>query len=214
MSPRDHDKDEPGRSADPQNAPAPTTALGPLLSAANLPKPSRGRGKPANEGKAGGTRADRTDHQASRAPRTSPEERARELEARKRVAALVSGGIGFKLKREGNHVQGTRGASSAKLCARLSSKTYAPELRLDVRTQAGVEVRDSIASYLRLVHRRGVRQLLVIIDDGTSPEQDREQRLQDAIAALTQGAAAPLVRAFTTAHESLGGTQALAVLLI
>jgi DNA-nicking Smr family endonuclease len=199
MTQRDHEKDEPGRSADTQDGSAPTTALGPLLQAAKLPNPPPVRAKPAK---------------ARPAPRPSPEARASEKQARKRVAALVSGGLNFKVKREGNHVQATRGSAPAKLCARLANKTYAPELTLDVRTQAGAAMRDSIASYLRLVHRRGVRQLLITVDDGTAPEEERELRLQDVITALTQGAAAPLVRAFTTAHENLGGVHGLAVLLI
>jgi DNA-nicking Smr family endonuclease len=213
MSQRDHEKDEPGPPVDSQNGSAPTTALGPLLQAAKLPKPSSpGRAKSAKAGAQLGAPAGGG---ASRAVRgLSPEDREQEKAARKRVAALVSGGIHFKLKREGNHVQATRGSAPAKLCARLASKTYVPELTLDVRTQAGAEVRDSIASFLRLVHRRGVRQLLISVDDGTAPEQEREQRREDVIAALTQGAAAPLVRAFTTAHENLGGTKGLAVLLI
>jgi DNA-nicking Smr family endonuclease len=201
MTQRDHEEDQPNHIADSQVGSAPKTALGPLLQAAKLPAPPPVRSKPAKAGSEVGRRA-------------SPEDRARELEARKRVAALVSGGVHFKLKRDGEHVQATRGSAPAKLSARLTSKLFAPELTLDVRTQSGVEVRDSIAGYLRLVHRRGVRQLLITVDDGTAPVEAREQRLDDVITALTQGSSAPLVRAFSTAHENLGGTRGLAVLLI
>jgi DNA-nicking Smr family endonuclease len=193
-------------SADSHDGSAPKTALGPLLQAVKLPKTEGGR--LARDQASGSGRAQPS------APRPSPEARARELEARKRVAALVSGGLHFKLKREADHVQATRGTAPAKLCARLASKIYAPELTFDVRTLAGADMRDSLAGYLRLVHRRGVRQLLITLDDGTASAQDREQRLQDVIVALTQGAAAPLVRAFSTAHENLGGIHGLAVLLI
>jgi DNA-nicking Smr family endonuclease len=178
-----------------------TTPLGPLVRAAHAsstaPKP----------------KAPRNPQAQTRSQRASAEERTRELAARKRVAALVSGGLHFTIKREGGRIQGQRGASSAKLVARLTSKGFSPEVTLDLRGQPTVNVRDAIASFVSVRHRRGVQQLSIVFDP-PSGEADADSALEMIVAALTLGPAAALVRAFSNAHESLGGNTALAVLLI
>jgi DNA-nicking Smr family endonuclease len=148
-------------------------------------------------------------------PKPAPtEERTRELAARKRVAALVSGGLHFKLKRDGGQIHGQRGSGSAKLIARLTSKGFAPEVTLDLRgLSATVNARDAISSFLSVHHRRGVKQLLIAFDP-PSGEADAESALETVVAALTLGAAAALVRAFASARDNLGGNAALVVLLI
>ncbi len=152
---------------------------------------------------------------ADRKPRqpANPEERANELAARKRVAALVSGGVHFKIKREGGRVQGQRGSGSAKLLARITSKTFTPEVTLDLRGQPFAAARDAIAGFIKVHHRRGVQQLLITFDP-PSEEAGAESALEAVIAGLTMGAASALVRAFASARDNLGGDTALAVLLI
>lgn len=142
----------------------------------------------------------------------SAEARERELAARKRVAALVSGGLHFTIKRQGDRVQAARVNGAAKLLARLSSKTFAPEQTLDLRGRSVSEMDDAVAVFLPVVHRRGVKQVLIPFSGET--DEPREQREAGAIAALTRSSAAPLVRAFSSPHEIHGGTAALAVLLI
>lgn len=207
-------------------AAAPTTSLGSLLQGTTLPKASHGpqqrRDRPESRAPGAGPPQAKpkepTGKPARGGPGASPEARAEaraaELAARKRVATLTSGGVHFKLKRAGDHVQAARGSTPAKLWARLESKTYVPELTLDLRAQPTPEVTESVAAFLRLIHRRGVRQLVIAIGDGPTPDEPREQRLETVITALIQGASSPLVRAFTTAHENLGGTSSLAILLI
>jgi DNA-nicking Smr family endonuclease len=148
-----------------------------------------------------------------RLPRANPEERTRELAARKRIVALVSGGLHFKIKREGGSIQGQRGTGSAKLIARLTSKSFSPEVTLDLRGQPSVTARDAIAGFLRVHHRRGVKQMVILFDPA-SGEADADSALEVIVSALTLGQAAALVRAFSTPRESLGGNAALAVLLI
>jgi DNA-nicking Smr family endonuclease len=156
---------------------------------------------------------------APRSPRVerpqpaSAEERTRELAARKRVAALVSGGLHFKIKREDGRIQGQRGASSTKLVTRLTSKGFSPEVTLDLRGQPTVNARDAIAGFVSVHHRRGVQQMSIVFDP-PSGEADADSALEMIVAALTLGPAAALVRAFSSARESLGGNTALAVLLI
>jgi DNA-nicking Smr family endonuclease len=178
-----------------------TTPLGPLVRAAHA---SSATPKP---------KAPRSPQAQPRPPRPSAEERTLELAARKRVAALVSGGLHFKIKREAGRIQGQRGAGSPKLAARLTSKGFAPEVTLDLRGLPSVNARDAIAGFVSVHHRRGVKQMSIVFDP-PSGETDADSALEMIVAALTLGPAAALVRAFSNAHESLGGTTALAVLLI
>jgi DNA-nicking Smr family endonuclease len=143
---------------------------------------------------------------------TSPEARDRELAARKRVAGLVSGGLHFTVKRQGDRVQAARVSGAAKLWARLSSKTFAPEQTLDLRGRTVAEMDGAVAVFLPVVHRRGVKQVLIPFSGET--DEPREPREASVIAALTRGSASPLVRAFVSPHEIHGGTDALAVLLV
>jgi DNA-nicking Smr family endonuclease len=150
-----------------------------------------------------------------RNPPASDEDRARELAARKRVAALVSGGLHFKIKREGDRIQGQRGGSSAKVVARLTSKGFSPEVTLDLRGLPLVNARDAIAGFISVHHRRGVKQMAILFDSGSAtPDDEAGDALEKIVSALTLGAAAALVRAFSSARENLGGSAALVVLLI
>ena len=141
------------------------------------------------------------------------EARGIEAAARKRVAGLVAGGLHFKIKREPGRIQGQRGAGSSKLAARVAGKGFAPETSLDVREKPADEARDAIANFVSAQHRRGVKQLSIVF--GAAPAGDEADSVLEAIVkALTLGASAALVRAFSTAHETRGGNSALAVLLI
>ena len=147
-----------------------------------------------------------------RAPRGDAEARERELAARKRVAALVSGGLNFHLKRNGDQVQAARGTGGAKLCARLTNKTFVPEQTLDLAGTPESEFDGAISAFLRVVHRRGVKHLLIAFSNPA--DESREQREESLVTALTRGGPAPLVRAFATPHDAFGGRNALAVLLV
>jgi DNA-nicking Smr family endonuclease len=146
--------------------------------------------------------------------RVTDEERAAEVAARKRIAALVSGGVHFKVKLEDDYVEGYRSEGSTKLLGRLAGKAFTPESTLDLHGQRTAQASDLVASFVRSHHRRGARQLLIIVGKGLH-SQDGVGVLMPAVAdALTQGLAAPLVRAFSSAHPNLGGRGAIAVLLI
>ena len=149
-------------------------------------------------------------------PRGQPvtaETRGAEAAARKRVAGLVAGGLHFKIKREPGRIQGQRGAGTAKLAARVAGKGFAPEITLDLREKPAAEARDAIANFVSSQHRRGVKQMSIVFDPAPAGD-DAESATEAVVKALTLGASAALVRAFSTAHESRGGSTALAVLLI
>jgi DNA-nicking Smr family endonuclease len=185
-------------------APSATTPLGSLLRAANAssavspPVRKQTRGVPVHP----------------RLPsRADPEKRALELAARKRVAALISGGVHFKIRRDAGRIHGERGAGSAKLAARVGSKHFSPEVTLDLRARPAAHTEEAVANFVRTHHRRGVQQLSILFDP--APDADEAASALEAIvAALTHGQSAALVRAFSSGHESLGGAAALAVLLI
>jgi DNA-nicking Smr family endonuclease len=150
------------------------------------------------------------------APRSQPvtaEARGAEAAARKRVAGLVAGGLHFKIKREPGRILGQRGAGSSKLAARVAGKGFTPEVTLDLREKPAAEARDAIASFVSSQHRRGVKQLSIVFDP--APEgAEADSAIDGIVKALTLGASSALVRAFSTAHESRGGSTALVVLLI
>lgn len=146
--------------------------------------------------------------------RMSEADRAEEVAARKRLAALVSGGVHFKIRREDEFVEGWRSEGSSKLVMRLSSKGFVPEATLDLHGERVARVTDVVASFVRMHHRRGARHLLIIVGKGLHSEDGVGVLLPALIDALIQGLAAPLVRAFASAHAVHGGTGAVAVLLI
>ena len=140
-------------------------------------------------------------------------DRADEAAARARLAALVGGGVRFKIVRQDEYVHGHRSDASPKLAARLAGKAFTPEATLDLHGQRASQVADSISQFVRGHHRRGARNLLVIAGKGLHSEGGLGVLRDAAIEALTQGFAAPHVVAFSSAHPSRGGSGALAVLL-
>lgn len=199
---KEGDEDEPSER-EPAKVSNATTSLGPLLQAANASSSVHAPpGKPP-----------RARPVQPRLPsRADPEERARELAARKRVAGLVSGGLHFKIKREGARIVGQRGAGTPKLAARLASKGFAAEVTLDLRAQPADHAGEAIAAFVRAHHRRGVRQLSISFEP--TPGDEPDAMLDAVVAALTRGPVAELVRGFSSAHASLGGDGVLTVLLI
>jgi DNA-nicking Smr family endonuclease len=158
---------------------------------------------------------------AGRAPEPRPAaqrqwiqaDREQEAAARARLAALVGGGVRFRIVRQDEFVQGHRSDASAKLVARLTAKAFTPEATLDLHGQRMAAVPDLIANFVRTHQRRGARSLLIIAGKGLHSEGGVGVLRDAAVEALTQGLAAPLVAAFSSAHESRGGSGALSILL-
>ena len=141
-------------------------------------------------------------------------DREEEAAARKRLAALVSGGIHFKVKTEDGYVQGQRREVQPKLVLKLSGKGFAPDATLDLHGEVTARVSDLVSNFARTHHRRGAKHLLIIVGKGLHSEDGQGVLLPALIDALTQGGAAPLVRCFASAHANLGGSGAVAVMLM
>jgi DNA-nicking Smr family endonuclease len=160
-------------------------------------------------------------HKQARKVVVSPErqrvtklDREEEAAARKRLAALVSGGIHFKVKTEDGYVIGQRPEVQAKVVQKLGGKSFAPDATLDLHGETTARVSDLVATFSRTHHRRGAKHLLIIVGKGLHSEDGQGVLLHALIDALTHGGAAPLVRCFASAHSTLGGSGAVAVMLV
>jgi DNA-nicking Smr family endonuclease len=141
------------------------------------------------------------------------EAQSEELAARTRLAALVSEGVRFKIRREDDYVEGLRADHSPKLLARVQGRGFTPEAKLDLHGLRGNQVAPAIERFVRLHHRRGARHVLLIVGKGLHSEDGVSVVAPAAVHALTHGLPAPWVVAFCTAHSVHGGCGALAVLL-
>lgn len=139
--------------------------------------------------------------------------RSEEFAARSRLAALVSEGVRFKIRREEDYVEGLRAGASAKILPRLSGRGFSPEATLDLHGLRGLQVDAAIERFIRTHQRRGARHILLIVGKGLHSEDGVSVVAPAAIEALSHGLAAPWVIAFCTAHAVQGGNGALAVLL-
>ncbi|MET0390860.1 MAG: Smr/MutS family protein [Polyangiales bacterium] len=146
--------------------------------------------------------------------RRTDEERADEQAARKRLAELVSGGVHFKVQREDAFVRAFRSNAASKTVDKLTGQGFSPEATLDLHGERTARLSDTVSAFVRQHHRRGARHLLIIVGKGLHSEDGTGVLLSALIEALTHGLCAPLVRGFATAHQRLGGTGAVAVLLI
>ena len=137
-----------------------------------------------------------------------------EMRARARLGALVAGAIRFELSRslEGD-VLGRRQGLPEQAAIGLQSASCKPEAQVDLHGLSGDQAFDAVVRAVRAEHRRGVRLLLLIVGKGRHSEAGVGVLLDRAVEALHAGGAAPLVRAFATAHARHGGTGALLVQL-
>ena len=139
---------------------------------------------------------------------------AADREARERLGALIAGDVRFdvQLERDG-YVQALRQGASRKLLTAVQGSAFGPDATLDLHGLYAPEAATRVHDFVRSEHRRGARRLLIIVGKGTHSEAGVSVLAPVAREALTRGGAAPLVQAFATAHASLGGRGALAVLL-
>lgn len=154
-----------------------------------------------------------TAHNPASDAKLSAAVRSEEFAARSRLAALVSEGVRFKIRREEDYVEGLRAGASPKIVPRLAGRGFSPEATLDLHGVHGPQVDAAIERFIRSHQRRGARNLLLIVGKGLHSEAGVSVVAPAAIEALSHGLAAPWVIAFCTAHAVHGGNGALAVLL-
>jgi DNA-nicking Smr family endonuclease len=139
---------------------------------------------------------------------------AADREARERLGALIAGDVKFdvQLERDG-YVQALRQGGARKLLAAVQSSAFGPDSTLDLHGLHAPEAATRVHDFVRAEHRRGARRLLIIVGKGSHSDGGISVLAPVARDALTRGGAAPLVQAFASAHATLGGRGALAVLL-
>jgi len=133
--------------------------------------------------------------------------------ARERLDALVGGGVRFEVRWDLELVQALREGSPESLLTRAAALAFAPEAQLDLHRARAAEAQRAVADFVRSEHRRGARRLLVIVGKGLHSEDGYGVLARAAVAALTDGVAAPLVAAVSSSHPKHGGSGALAVIL-
>lgn len=142
--------------------------------------------------------------------RTDPEE----LKARATLDRLVGGGARFKVRRnDDGGIEAWRDGVPTRTLRMLAAGELAPEDRLDLHGRRVAEVGGLVAPFVRKAHRAGRRNLVVIHGKGRNSEGGRGVLEAATIEALSEGGAAPLVEAFTTAPSRFGGHGAIVVRL-
>jgi DNA-nicking Smr family endonuclease len=134
--------------------------------------------------------------------------------ARERLSALVGGGVRFEVRWDDGFVQAQRASGAASQLSRAQSARFEPEAQLDLHGKRQVDAQRLLGEFVRGAHRRGARRLLVIVGKGEHSDDGVGVLGSAAVDVLTAGVAAPLVAAVASAHPTLGGKGALAVVLL
>ena len=134
--------------------------------------------------------------------------------ARARLAALVTGGIRFELRRDADgRIAGARAGAAAGPLADLRDGRAAPEATLDLHGLRAAEADAEVVRFVRKQQKRGARVVCIVHGKGLHSEGHAGVLGDRVIDMLTEGGAAPFVLAFVTAAAQQGGTGALLVRL-
>jgi len=136
-----------------------------------------------------------------------------DVAARARLAALVGGGVRFDVRWDDGFVQALRAGGASSALSRAGSARFEPEASLDLHGRQRAEAQRVLGEFVRAEHRRGARRLLIIVGKGQHSADGVGVLGTAAVETLTAGVAAPLVAAVASAHPTLGGKGALAVVL-
>jgi DNA-nicking Smr family endonuclease len=142
----------------------------------------------------------------------APETREADRAARARLAALVSGGVHFEIRREDDWVAGVRRDTPRGVLDRLASAE--PSAAIDLHGARASDVDASIAKFLRQSQKRGVQRVRVVHGKGLHSDAGGPVLREAVVDAITKGVAAAQVVAFVTAPEAQGGSGALLIELV
>jgi DNA-nicking Smr family endonuclease len=140
--------------------------------------------------------------------------RDNETEARARLDALVGKSARIIVERQDEYVTGRRDNIAKPTLRRLAGSTVRPEATLDLHGERATDVPTLVNKFVRMQHKRGLRVLLIIHGKGNHSDGGLAVLGDKVATALSEGGAAPLVAAFSTAHSDHGGTGALVVELV
>jgi DNA-nicking Smr family endonuclease len=164
--------------------------------------------KPLDEKKAG--RVGTAPRVVSRTAKVAPFGKSSEDEARARLDALVAQDVRFRIQIDRDYVEGSRSEAPPRIVRELARRTRA-SATLDLHGRTKSEAQNEIVSFVRKSHRLGLDVLCIVHGKGQHSEGGQGVLRDVALAALTETGAAPLVLAFVTASDALGGSGALLV---
>lgn len=144
-------------------------------------------------------------------PPEVPARSAVDDEARARLVALVAGGVRFEVEREGDELRGLRVGTPEAVLRALLRRDAAPEASLDLHGMRGEQAEMEVGRFVRAQQRQGARRICIVHGKGNHSPGGLGVLRDYAVHALTEGAAAPFVRAFATASLAWGGSGALLV---
>jgi DNA-nicking Smr family endonuclease len=133
-----------------------------------------------------------------------------EDQARARLQALVAQDVRFRIEGDRDFVSGSRIDADARVVRELRRRTRAAET-LDLHGMTQRESREAVVSFVRRSHTKGIDIVCIVHGKGQHSEAGVGVLRDAAIKALTETGAAPVVRAFVTAPDALGGGGALLV---
>jgi DNA-nicking Smr family endonuclease len=142
---------------------------------------------------------------------TPPAKARADDEARDRLAALVAGGVRFELEREDERIRGRRAGTPPRVAEALERRGVVPEATLDLHGHRAAEAERAVVRFVRRQHNRGARRVCVVHGKGLHSDGGVGVLRDRVVHALTEGGAAPVVKAFATAPPHLGGSGALMV---
>lgn len=144
----------------------------------------------------------------------APKEREGDRAARARLAALVSGGLHFEVRREEDWQAGVRHDAPRGTLELLAEATPPNDASLDLHGVRAADVEARVSKFVRQVHKHGVRRVRIVHGKGLHSDPVGPVLGDAVIDALTKGLAASMVLAFVTAPASQGGSGALLVELV
>lgn len=150
-------------------------------------------------------------------PKHDPVVRRSDDEARARLRALVGGGTRFDVREDDDYVEGSAQGTPESVMRQLLRSTPGPGLpSLDLHGAKEHEVEARVSRFVRGAEKKAAKRVLIIHGKGLHSAPDASARGRSilgraTVQALTQGGAAPLVRAFVSAPTALGGTGAVLV---
>jgi DNA-nicking Smr family endonuclease len=136
--------------------------------------------------------------------------RSAEDEARARLDDLVARDVSFRIENEQDFVRAIRTDAPPRILRELARRTRASET-LDLHGLSQREARDTVTSWVRQMHKKGLSILCIVHGKGQHSEGGLGVLREVVVRALTETSASMCVLAFVTAPEACGGSGALLV---
>lgn len=144
----------------------------------------------------------------------SPDDGEDDRRARERLAALVSGGLRFDVRRDDDgRVDGLRVGADPGALKSLGAGSLRAEAEIDLHGLTAEQASASVTSFVRAQQRRGNRLVRIVHGKGLHSGSGAPVLRDAVLRCLCEGAAAPFVLAFASCGPRQGGLGALLVRL-